>query len=77
MCQKLTFSFWLKSKSFKQLLQALEVYLKTHPQSVYELVLKNDQFFSLLIENSNYDIRHNVAHFLANSIEGYAMTGES
>jgi hypothetical protein len=31
MCQKLTVSFWLKSKSFKQLLQALEVYLKTHP----------------------------------------------
>ncbi len=23
MCQKLTFNFWLKSKSFKQLLQAL------------------------------------------------------
>ena len=35
MCQKLTFGFWLKSKSFKQLLQALEVYVKKHPASVY------------------------------------------
>ena len=49
MCQKLTFNFWLKSKSFKQLLQALEVYLKSHPENVNELVLKNDQFYSLLI----------------------------
>lgn len=49
MCQKLTFSFWLKSKSFKQLLNALSAYLKTNPSSVYELVLKNEQIFSLLI----------------------------
>lgn len=76
MCQKLTFSFWLKSKSFKQLLNALSTYLKTNPSSIVELVLKNDQIFSLLIENSNFDIRVNIAHFLANVLESYALSSE-
>lgn len=48
-CQRLTFGFWLKSSSFKDLLGMLDGILKIYPQGFEDIVTKNASITSLLI----------------------------
>jgi hypothetical protein len=48
-CQKLTFGFWLKSPSFKDLLSMLDGILKIYPQGFEDVVTKNTSVIGLLI----------------------------
>jgi hypothetical protein len=52
LCQKLTFGFWLKSSSFKELLFSLSQYIKEHPSGLREIITENTNLVTLLIENS-------------------------
>lgn len=71
LCQKLTFGFWLKSPSFKELLYSLSMYIKEYPSGLREIITENTNLVTLLIENSEIDVRTNIAYFLANSFSYY------
>jgi len=66
LCQKLTFGFWLKSQSFKELLNSLTLYIKSYPEGLKEILTENTNLVTLLIENSELEVRTNIANFLAN-----------
>lgn len=70
-CQKLTFGFWLKSPGFKELLFSLSQYIKEYPSGLREIITENTNLVTLLIENSEIDVRTNIANFLANSFSYY------
>ena len=65
LCQKLTFGFWLKSPSFKELLNSLTLYIKSYPEGLKEIITENTNLVSLLIENSELEVRTNISNFLA------------
>lgn len=67
LCQKLTFGFWLKSQSFKELMYSLSQYIKSYPSGLKEILTENTNIVSLLIENSELQVRTNIANFLASS----------
>jgi hypothetical protein len=71
LCQKLTFGFWLKSPSFKELLNSLSFYIKCYPEGLREIITENTNLVTLLIENSELEVRTNIANFLANSFSYY------
>ena len=71
--QKLTFGFWLKSPSFKELLFSLSQYIKEYPSGLGEIITQNTNLVTLLIENSEIDVRTNIANFLANSFGYYII----
>ena len=52
LCQKLTFGFWLKSQSFKELLNSLSHFIKTYPDGLKEILTENTDLVKLLIENT-------------------------
>jgi hypothetical protein len=49
LCQKLTFGFWLKSPSFKELLFSLTQYIKEYPSGLKEIITENTNLVALLI----------------------------
>jgi hypothetical protein len=49
LCQKLTFGFWLKSQSFKELMYSLSQYIKSYPSGLKEILTENTNLVSLLI----------------------------
>ena len=76
LCQKLTFGFWLKSPSFKELLHSLSLYIKEYPSDLKEIIGGSVNLVSLLIENSEVEVRTNVAYFLANSFHYFIQDRE-
>lgn len=48
-CQKLTFGFWLKSPSFKDLLNMLDGILRIYPAGFDNIVTNNPAIINLLI----------------------------
>lgn len=75
LCQKLTFGFWLKSPAFKELLYSLTQYIKEYPSGLKEILTENTNLVALLIENSELDVRTNIANFLATSF-GYYLADQ-
>ena len=71
LCQKLTFGFWLKSPAFKELLFSLTQYIKEYPSGLREILAENTNLVTLLIENSEIDVRTNIATFLASAFGYY------
>lgn len=67
-CHKLTFGFWLKSPSFKDLLSMLDGILKIYPKGFEDIVTNNTSLVTLLIESSDVDIRTAMANFLSRVI---------
>lgn len=67
-CQKLTFGFWLKSPSFKDLLSMMDGIIKIYPAGFESVVTNNPAIISLLIESSDADIRTSMANFLSKAI---------
>ena len=53
LCQRLTFGFWLKSPSFKQLLIMIDNMISNYPDGFTTTVLENPAIITLLIEYSD------------------------
>jgi hypothetical protein len=75
LCQKLTFGFWLKSPAFKELLYSLTQYIKEYPSGLKEILTENTNLVTLLIENSEIDVRTNIANFLSTAF-GYYLADQ-
>ena len=52
LCQKLTFGFWLKSQSFKELLNSLSHFIKSYPEGLRQILTENTNLVTRLIQNS-------------------------
>ena len=76
LCQKLTFGFWLKSPAFKELLYSLTQYIKEYPSGLKEILTENTNLVTLLIENTEIDVRTNIAAFLAAAF-GYYLEDQA
>lgn len=75
LCQKLTFGFWLKSPAFKELLSSLTQYIKEYPSGLKEILIENTNLVTLLVENSELEVRTNIAIFLAAAF-GYYLADQ-